>query len=83
MSSSGYGPLRLVSRRHLVSGTQSAKKPAARIAPETESVEDRIHDLVRIGFADWNGKYLKAMRPVVRIRPGAKTLSEIVSEGRD
>ena len=54
-----------------------------RIIPVSESLEDRIQSLVRSGFADWNGKRLKPGKPVAKIKPGSKTLAEIVSEDRD
>jgi len=55
----------------------------ARIIPASESLEERLQNLLRSGFADWNGKKLKAGRPAARIRAGSKTVAEIVSEDRD
>ena len=54
-----------------------------RIIPTASSDEDRMHSLVRSGFADWNGKRLGAGKPVAKLKSGAKTLAEIVSEDRD
>ena len=54
-----------------------------RIIPASESLEERMEGLVRSGVADWNGKKLKAGKPTARIKPGSKTLAEIVSENRD
>jgi prevent-host-death family protein len=54
-----------------------------RMIPASESLDDRIQSLVRSGFADWNGKTLKPAKPVAKVKPGSKTLSEIVSEDRD
>jgi len=54
-----------------------------RIIPALGSVEDRMQSLIRSGFADWNGKKLKRRNPVTKLKPGAKTLAEIVSENRD
>ncbi len=54
-----------------------------RIIPAAESLDDRIQSLVRSGFADWNGKKLKPAKPMARVKPGSKTLAEIVSEDRD
>jgi antitoxin (DNA-binding transcriptional repressor) of toxin-antitoxin stability system len=54
-----------------------------RIIPAAGSADDRIESLVRSGFADWNGKKLKAGKPVAKLKPGAKTLAEMVSEDRD
>ena len=54
-----------------------------RIIPASESSEERIQGLIHSGFADWNGKKLKAGKPVAKIKPGSKMLAEIVSENRD
>jgi len=55
----------------------------ARIIPVSQPLEDRTESLIRSGFADWNRKRLKPGKPVARLKPGAKTLAEIVSEDRD
>ena len=54
-----------------------------RIIPTFEALAERIQNLVRSGFADWNGKILRPGKPVAKIKPGSKTLAEIVSEDRD
>ena len=54
-----------------------------RIIPASGLREERIQNLVRSGFADWNGKKLRPGKPVAKIKPGSKTLAEIVSEDRD
>jgi prevent-host-death family protein len=54
-----------------------------RLIPASESIEERIENLVRSGVADWNGKKLKPGKAVARIKSGSKTLAEIVSENRD
>ena len=54
-----------------------------RIIPAAETLEERIQTLVQSGVADWNGKKLKPGKPVAKIKPGCKTLAEIVSENRD
>ncbi len=54
-----------------------------RIIPAAGSAEDRMQSLVRSGFADWNGRKLKPGRAVARLKRGAKTLAEMVSEDRD
>jgi len=54
-----------------------------RIIPVAESLEERIQSLVGSGFADWNGKRLKPGKAAAKVKPGAKTLAEIVSEDRD
>jgi prevent-host-death family protein len=54
-----------------------------RIIPALGSTDDRMQSLIRSGFADWNGKKLKPGKPVAKLKAGAKTLAEIVSEDRD
>ena len=54
-----------------------------RIIPAAETLEERIRSLVQSGVADWNGKKLKPGKPAAKIKPGSKTLAEIVSENRD
>src|SRR5262249_26446935 len=54
-----------------------------RIIPSSEALAERTQTLVRSRFADWSGKRLAAGRPVAKIKPGHKTLAEIVSDGRD
>ena len=54
-----------------------------RIIPVAESLEERIQSSVGSGFADWNGKRLKPGKAAAKVKPGAKTLAEIVSEDRD
>ena len=54
-----------------------------RMIPASESLEERIQILVRSGLADWNGKKLTAGKPVAKVKPGKRTLAEIVSENRD
>jgi antitoxin (DNA-binding transcriptional repressor) of toxin-antitoxin stability system len=58
-------------------------RAVAHIAAVPESSGARTWALIESGFADWSGKRLRPMRPVARIRPGAKSLARIVSENRD
>jgi prevent-host-death family protein len=55
----------------------------ARIIPVSQTAVERIESLLHSGFADWNRKRLKPGKAAARIKPGAKTLAEIVSEDRD
>jgi prevent-host-death family protein len=55
----------------------------ARIVPISRSMDDRIESLLGSGFADWNRKKLKSGKPVATLRPGGKTLAEIVTEDRN
>jgi len=77
---SGY--LREVKKGNTVVITERGRD-VGRIIPVAESVEERLQSLVRSGFADWNGKRLKPGKTVAKIKPGSKTLAEIVSEDRD
>ena len=55
----------------------------ARITPADEPLEDRLQNLVRSGIVAWSGKELKPGRPLAKVKPGVKTISEIVVENRD
>ena len=77
---SGY--IREVKKGNTVVITERGSE-VGRIIPASESLEERIQHLVRSGFADWNGKTLRAGKPAAKIKAGSKTLAEIVSEDRD
>jgi prevent-host-death family protein len=72
---SGY--IREIKKGHSVVITERGTE-VGRIIPDSEDLEERIKSLVRSGFAEWNGKPLKPGKAAARIKPGAKTLAEIV-----
>ncbi len=57
-------------------------QPVGRIVPAEESLDDRLHAMVKAGLAQWNGKKLKPMKPVARTR-GSRTVSDLVIEDRE
>jgi len=57
-------------------------KPIGRIIPSGESVEERMHKLVRAGVINWNGKRLKPHAPTV-INRGDHLVSDLVVEDRE
>jgi prevent-host-death family protein len=77
---SGY--IREVKKGHTIVITERGAE-VGRIIPTSEALSERIESLVRSGFADWNGKRLSRAKPVAKIKPGRKTLAQIVSEDRD
>ena len=77
---SGY--LQEVKNGHTVVITERGH-PVGRIMPADESLEDKLHSLVRTGVVSWSGKRLKPGRPIAKLKPGSKTLAEIVIENRD
>jgi prevent-host-death family protein len=77
---SGY--IREIKKGHTIVITERGTE-VGRIIPVSGSLDDRTINLVRSGFADWNGKKLKPGKPAAKIKPGSKTLAEIVSEDRD
>ncbi|MGH9199757.1 MAG: type II toxin-antitoxin system Phd/YefM family antitoxin [Vicinamibacterales bacterium] len=58
-------------------------RPVGRILPTQTPVEERIQNAVRSGAAAWSGRPLKAARPVARLKRGAKSLADLVTENRD
>lgn len=74
--------IKQVKKGHTVVITERGKA-VGRITPTEESLDDRIHALVRAGVVSWNGKRLKVGRPAAKLKPASKTLAEIVSENRD
>lgn len=58
-------------------------KPVGRITPVDESVDERIQRAIRSGVAGWSGKKLQPGKPVVKLRRGAKLISDLVDENRD
>ena len=58
-------------------------QPVARILPTHTSVEDRIQNVIRSGAAAWSGHQLKPVRPVARLKHGATSLADLVTENRD
>ena len=71
-----------VKNGHIVVITERGR-PVGRITPAGEPLEDRVRALVHSGVAAWSGKSVKPGRPAGKVKPGRKSLAEIVSEDRD
>ena len=56
-------------------------KPVGRIVPVAFSLEERIEAARRSGLVSWNGRKLKPLKPVVRLR-AKRTVAELVVEDR-
>ncbi|MDW8327286.1 MAG: type II toxin-antitoxin system prevent-host-death family antitoxin [Anaerolineales bacterium] len=52
-----------------------------RLLPAAASLEERIEALQRAGLAPWNGKQLKQVKPVARVR-GKRTAADLLLEDR-
>jgi prevent-host-death family protein len=56
-------------------------KPVGRIVPVASSLEERIEAARRSGLVSWNGRKLKPLKPVAKLRT-KKTVAELVVEDR-
>jgi len=74
--------IRAVKEGHTLVITERGKA-VGRITPVGESLDDRMEALVRAGVVSWNGKKLGASQPAAKVKPGSKTIAEIVSENRE
>lgn len=52
-----------------------------RLMPASASLEERAEALKRAGIAQWNGRRLKPLRRVARVR-GQKTVAELLLDDR-
>ena len=57
-------------------------KPVGRIVPMTQSLDERIKELVDSGFMQWNGQKLRYREPVARTR-GDRTVADLLIEDRE
>lgn len=53
----------------------------SRPMPAAASLEERVAALQRAGLAQWNGKRLRRIRPVARVR-GKRTVAGLLLEDR-
>jgi prevent-host-death family protein len=60
-------------------------KPLARVLPEAEPEmpEPWLQKLIDSGRVQWGGGRLEDIEPPAKLRPGGKTMAEIVSDLRD
>ena len=76
------GCIREVKAGHTLVITERGKA-VGRMTPVGESLEERMQALVKGGVVSWNGKSLKASRPMAKVKAGRKSIAEILSENRD
>lgn len=56
-------------------------KVVAQLGPIGQSVEEKMKAMVKAGLAEWNGKKLKPMKPVARVKAG-HSVAQIIIEDR-
>jgi prevent-host-death family protein len=72
--------------RHVKSGRTilitERGKTVGRIMPPEAPLEEKLEAMRRAGLLRWNGRRLKPMRPIARLRHG-KSIADLVSENRE
>jgi prevent-host-death family protein len=56
-------------------------KPIGQIVPVKASLEERLHAMVAVGLAEWDGQKLKPYKPAA-INHGERQVSDLVVEDR-
>ncbi len=56
-------------------------KPVGRIVPAGQTLDDKMRAMVAAGLAERNGKKLKPMKPVARVKKGY-SVADLLIEGR-
>jgi len=56
-------------------------KAVGRLVPAVQSVEEKMWAMVDAGLAEWNGKKLKPMKPVAKVKEG-HSVAQIIIEDR-
>jgi prevent-host-death family protein len=57
-------------------------KAVGRLVPSSQSLEERLLAMVKSGRAEWNGKHLKPMKPVAKVRKGYSVAALLVEDRR-
>lgn len=57
-------------------------KAVGRLVPVGQSVEDKMWAMVEAGLADWNGKKLRPMKPVAKVKEGHSVAQIIIDDRR-
>jgi prevent-host-death family protein len=57
-------------------------KAVGMLVPNDQSLDEKLVAMVRSGRADWNGKLLKPMKPVTRVRKGHSVAALLVEDRR-
>lgn len=56
-------------------------RAVGRLVPAVQSVEEKMWAMVDAGLAEWNGKKLKPMKPVAKVKEG-HSVAQIIIEDR-
>lgn len=57
-------------------------KAVGRLVPSAQSLEEKLLAMVKSGRAEWNGKHLKPMKPVARVKEGYLVAALLVEDRR-
>ncbi len=57
-------------------------KTVGRIVPAEATLAEKLEAMRRAGLIRWNGKKLKPMKPIARLR-GGKSIADLISENRE
>jgi prevent-host-death family protein len=57
-------------------------KVVAHLGPAGQSAEEKMRAMVKAGLAEWNGKKLKPMKPVARVKEGYSVARMIIEDRR-
>ena len=57
-------------------------KAVGRLVPNAQSLDEKLVAMVKSGRADWNGKRLKAVKPVTRVKKGHSVAALLVEDRR-
>jgi prevent-host-death family protein len=57
-------------------------KAVGRLVPNAQSLDERLVAMVKSGRADWNGKRLKPVKPVARVKKGHSVAALLVEDRR-
>jgi prevent-host-death family protein len=53
-----------------------------RLVPNAQSLDEKLVAMVKSGRADWNGKRLKPVKPVTRVKKGHSVAALLVEDRR-
>ena len=58
-------------------------RPVERMIADASSLRERVEVPTNAGVISWNGRRLKPMKPVARVRSGKRTVADLISENRE
>lgn len=57
-------------------------KVVGRLVPNPQSLDEKLIALVKSGRAEWNGKALKPMKPIAKVKKGHSVAALLVEDRR-